>query len=111
MRHFSSHCQHLARYLFKGYYNCSCVSADFTNSSVMAYVGACSGGCETRLAVFLVVLFIVVAAESVCITPATILILKLIDKPLQSFALGILRCANLLIGMLYLHSLCSSNED
>lgn len=67
----------------------------------MATMGACTTkGCDTKLIVFLIVLFVVVAAETLCITPATILILKLIDKPLQSFSLGILRCANLLIGLL-----------
>ena len=48
--------------------------------------------------IFLIVLFIVVATESMCLTPATILVLKIIDKPLQSFALGVMRCVNTLLG-------------
>jgi hypothetical protein len=65
----------------------------------MATEGACSDGCEAKFVIFLIILFIVVCFEALCITPVTMLILKLIDKPYQSFSLGILRCANLLIGL------------
>jgi hypothetical protein len=65
--------------------------------------------------VFLIVLFLVVATESMCMTPATILVLKIIDKPLQSLALGVMRCMNTLLGMKYiifcyfLYSTCKLN--
>jgi len=51
------------------------------------------------LAIFLAILFIVVATESLCVTPSTMLILKLIDKPLQPLALGLNKCVNILIGI------------
>lgn len=66
--------------------------------AIMARPNQCSRNCDTKLIVFLVVLFVVVMTESLCLTPATMIILKLIDKPLQPFALGVLRCANILIG-------------
>lgn len=83
------------------YFNCSCVSATLfkTNLSLPdATNGACPRDCDTKLIVFLAVLFIVVTAESLCLTPITMLLLKLVDKPLQPFALGVLRMANILIG-------------
>lgn len=72
--------------------------AEVDSYTIMARPNQCSRHCDSKLIVFLIVLFIVVAAESLCLTPATITILKLIDKPLQPFALGVLRCANILIG-------------
>ena len=39
----------------------------------------------------------VIATEALCLTPATILLLKLIDKPLQPFGLGVMRCTNILL--------------
>ena len=63
----------------------------------MAKPGECSRNCNTKLIIFLVVLFVIIVAEALCLTPATILVLKLIDKPLQPFGLGVLRCANVLI--------------
>ena len=63
----------------------------------MATPGECSRNCDTKLIIFLVVLFFVIAMEALCITPATILLLKLVDKPLQPFGLGVMRCANILI--------------
>jgi hypothetical protein len=86
--------------ILKGYYNCDCVNANASaQNGVMAVPNSCNRHCDTKLIIFLIVLFIVVAAESMCLTPATITILKLIDKPLQPFALGVLRCANILIGI------------
>lgn len=71
------------------------------NDTIMAYPNACSRHCDTKLIIFLIILFLVVATESLCLTPATMTILKLIEKPLQPFALGVLRCANILIGKLF----------
>lgn len=42
-------------------------------------------------------LFILVAAESICLTPITILLLKLINKDLHPFGLGVMRMSNVLI--------------
>jgi len=63
----------------------------------MATPGECSRNCGTKLIVFLIVLFVVICFEALCLTPATILLLKLIDKPLQPFGLGVMRCANVLL--------------
>lgn len=38
-----------------------------------------------------------VLLESVTLTPITILLMKLVDKPLQAFSLGVARMANVLI--------------
>jgi len=65
----------------------------------MAKEGKCSKNCNFKLAIFLAILFIVVATESLCVTPSTMLILKLIDKPLQPLALGLNKCVNILIGI------------
>ena len=63
----------------------------------MATPGQCSRNCGTKLIIFLIVLFLVIATEALCLTPATILLLKLIDKPLQPFGLGVMRCTNVLL--------------
>lgn len=83
--------------MFEG---CSCIKPDapFNQSDAhQATIGACSRNCTTRFILFLVILFIVIAAEGLSLTPATELLLKLIDKPLQPFALGLMRCFNILI--------------
>lgn len=48
----------------------------------------------------MIILFVVIAFESLCITPATFLLMKLIDKPMQPFALGVMKCMNILIGFI-----------
>lgn len=66
---------------------------------VMAVPNMCSRHCETKLIITLILLFISVAIESLSLTPATMVILNLVEKPLQPFALGVLRCSNILLGM------------
>ncbi len=81
------------------FFNCTCVvSVNKTLGAPDANLGACNKDCNTKLIVFLTVLFIVVTAESLCLTPITMLLLRLVDTPLQPFALGVLRMANILIG-------------
>jgi hypothetical protein len=67
------------------------------STTKMATPGECSRNCGTKLIIFLIVLFLVIATEALCLTPATILLLKLIDKPLQPFGLGVMRCTNILL--------------
>lgn len=84
----------------KGYFNCICINSTNTvNQSLpVANNGACSRGCENKQIVFLVVLFILSLSESACLTPMTILLLKLVPKHLAPFSLGIARMAALCIG-------------
>jgi solute carrier organic anion transporter family, member 3A len=87
-----------------GYYECGCVQESlnsthaYANTTLMATIGACKRDCDNKLILFLVILFVVIAAESICLTPATFLLMKLIDKPLQPFALGVMRMSNILVG-------------
>jgi hypothetical protein len=72
-------------------YNCSCVDGG------EGKIGQCSRDCQTKLIIFLTILFVVIAFEGFCITPATILILKLVPKSQGSFSLGVMKCVNILI--------------
>lgn len=85
----------IIKFYLKGYSNCSCTVTGSVNND------KCSKGCDTNLIIFLIVLFILVAAESICLTPITILLLKLIDKELHPFGLGVMRMANVLLGKFY----------
>ena len=61
--------------------------------------GPCARHCSTMLIVFLVVLFVVIVSQSICLSPMTMLLLKIVDeRALQPFALGLMRCATILIG-------------
>ncbi|CAF0877365.1 unnamed protein product [Brachionus calyciflorus] len=81
-----------------GYFDCGCIAKNEKNLITLdAKPGSCSMQCQTKLIVFLIVAFVVVFSETLSITPATMLVLKIIDKPLQPFALGLLRCANILL--------------
>lgn len=84
----------------KGYFNCSCINATamHNQSLPLANNGACSRGCENKKIIFLVTLFILSLSEASCLTPLTILLLKLVSKPLAPFSLGIARMAAICIG-------------
>lgn len=90
--------------LSDGYYNCGCIvdSLNLTDHGNLpsAQPGACRRECSVKQAIFLVSLFVIVFLESLSLTPITILLLKLVDKELQPLALGVLRMANILIGMI-----------
>jgi len=51
----------------------------------------------------MIILFILVTAESICLTPITLLLLRLIDKQLHPFGLGVMRMLNVLIGNILLY--------
>jgi hypothetical protein len=73
------------------FFNCSCTS------SGQIVQNKCSNKCNTNFIIFLIILFILVTAESICLTPITILLLKLIDKQLHPFGLGVMRMSSVLI--------------
>ena len=83
------------------FYNCSCINFEKVGNDTSLHsvtTGSCSRNCSTKFIIFLIILFLVIMAESLCLTPATMLLLKLIDKPLQPFALGVMKCFNILLG-------------
>lgn len=73
------------------YLNCSCIVGGTGRS------GECPRDCQTKLIIFLTILFVVIAFEGFCITPGTILILKLVPKSQGSFSLGVMKCINILL--------------
>lgn len=99
------------------FFGCNCVNNNnnvnkiINMSSPDATSGSCPRDCSIKLIIFLTILFLVVAAESLCLTPITMLLLKLLDKPLQPFALGILRMANILIAFIPAPIILSSVID
>ena len=83
----------------QGYYDCSCInsSTNHNQSLPVANNGACPRDCDVKKIIFLVMLFVLSLCESACLTPMTILLLRLVDKRLAPFSLGVARMANILM--------------
>lgn len=83
-------------------HKCDCIvkKSDGTVVKPEAKLGRCSAHCDKLIIAFLIVAFFTVFTESLSITPATMLILQIIDKPLQPLALGLFRVANILLAFI-----------
>jgi hypothetical protein len=89
--------------LIKGFFDCSCIKLNGSIDTTITYEfgtaqsGMCSRKCGKKLILFLVIIFILVTAESICLTPATMLILMLVEKPIQPLGMGMMRVSNILL--------------